>query len=273
LIEATSHALPNVVQSHHFRNRKRLNILAVLENKMLIRQRFSLTIAVIFSFLWISSTLATSETRGIRFKLRSKESPGAPVAEEVNLYGSSYALVIGIDNYTQEWPRHSNAISDGKLRNTDYNRGDFVFLLASSGAVGSAKEIESDGRFVAYDNGTVKDTKTGLMWASKDNGYNINWHDAKRYCENYRGGGYKDWRMPTIDELAGLYDRSESYQAKQRRYNVYLTKLIQLTTCCSWASDTRGSKAAHFYFFSGHRGWGSKSGSDHGRALPVRGGN
>jgi hypothetical protein len=234
---------------------------------MLIRQRFTLTIAVIFSFLWISSTLATSETRGIRVKLRSKESPGAPVAEEVNLYGSSYALVIGIYTRSAQTPRY------GKLRDPDYDRGDFVFLLAISGAVGSAKEIESDGQFVAYDNGTVKDTKTGLMWASKDNGYNINWHDAKRYCENYRGGGYKDWRMPTIDELAGLYDKSESYQAKQRRYDVHLTKLIQLTTCCLWASETRGSKAAHFYFFSGHRGWGSQSGSDHGRALPVRGGN
>ena len=70
--------------------------------------------------------------------------------------------------------------------------GDFVFLLASSGAFGSAKEIESDGRFVAYDNGTVKDTKTGLMWASKDNGKGINWKGAKLYCEHYRGGGYTD---------------------------------------------------------------------------------
>ena len=32
-----------------------------------------------------------------------------------------------------------------------------------------------DGRFVAYDNGTVLDTSTNLMWASKDNGNNINW--------------------------------------------------------------------------------------------------
>lgn len=70
----------------------------------------------------------------------------------------------------------------------------------------SAKEISRDGRFIAYDNGTVKDTEKGLMWAAKDNGKDINWKDAKRYCENYRGGGYTDWRMPTLDELAGLYD-------------------------------------------------------------------
>jgi hypothetical protein len=44
------------------------------------------------------------------------------------------------------------------------------------------------------------------MWAAKDNGSPISWPEAKKYCENYRGGGYMDWRMPTQDELAGLYD-------------------------------------------------------------------
>lgn len=69
-------------------------------------------------------------------------------------------------------------------------------------------EIRRDGRFIVYDNGTVLDTRTNLMWAAKDNGSNINWQNAKEYCENYRGGGYTDWRVPTQDELAGLYDRS-----------------------------------------------------------------
>ena len=58
-----------------------------------------------------------------------------------------------------------------------------------------------------YDNGTVKDAKTGLMWAAKDNGRDVTWQEAKEYCEKYRGGGYTDWRMPTQDELAGLYDK------------------------------------------------------------------
>jgi len=71
------------------------------------------------------------------------------------------------------------------------------------------KEIGSDGRrFVAYDDGTVLDEESGLMWAAKDNGADINWQSAKGYCENYRGGGYTDWRMPTQDELARLYESS-----------------------------------------------------------------
>jgi len=99
---------------------------------MLIRQRLTLTVAVILCFLWISSTLATSETRGIRVKLRSKESSGAPVAEEVNLYGSSYALVIGIDNYTQGWPRLSGAVRDAKLVAKELRRKGFEVTLKTN---------------------------------------------------------------------------------------------------------------------------------------------
>jgi hypothetical protein len=63
------------------------------------------------------------------------------------------------------------------------------------------------------------------MWAERDNGSDIHWAKAKSYCENYREGGYTDWRMPTQDELAGLYDSSIPY----KKLNGYrLTKLIDL---------------------------------------------
>ncbi len=132
-------------------------------------------------------------------------------------------------------------------------------------------EIGRDGPFIAYNNGTVLDIRTGLMWAAKDNGYDIDWPGAKSYCENYRGGGYTDWRMPTQEELAGLYDKSKSYTAKQRDYSVHLTELIELGTCCPWASDFRGSEAASFGFRHGSRHWGPTSVSRIGsRAIPVR---
>jgi hypothetical protein len=70
----------------------------------------------------------------------------------------------------------------------------------------SAKcDTSRDGRFIAHNNGTVLDSQTNLMWAAKDNGSDINGRDAKSFCENYSGGGYADWRMPTTDKLAGLY--------------------------------------------------------------------
>ena len=108
------------------------------------------------------------------------------------------------------------------------------------------------------------------MWAAKDNGRNINWANSKSYCENYRGGGYTDWRMPTMDELVGLYDKDKSYGSACGYVN--LTKLIRLTCGWIWASETRESKAATFHFYNGNRVWEDKSGDNDSRALPVRSG-
>lgn len=130
--------------------------------------------------------------------------------------------------------------------------------------------LKSDGRFLDLKDGTVLDTRTKLMWAAKDNGADINWQNARSYCENYRGGGYNDWRMPTQDELAGLYDGNKSYRATQRDYDVHLTELFSLSACCPWASETRGSQAGRFNFISGNRYWDHQSYDINYRALPVR---
>jgi hypothetical protein len=134
------------------------------------------------------------------------------------------------------------------------------------------KKIGTDGRFIAYNDGTVMDTRTGLMWAAKDNGSDINWQGAKSYCENYREGGYTDWRMPTQDELAGLYDKAKSYKSACGD-DAHLTELIRLTCYWTWASETRDSGAACFRFGGGgYRCWGPLSGSIFSRVLPVRSG-
>ncbi|MFZ4440717.1 MAG: DUF1566 domain-containing protein [Syntrophales bacterium] len=139
-----------------------------------------------------------------------------------------------------------------------------------------SKKIGTDGRFTAYNNGTVLDTKTNLMWASQDNGNDISWASAKSYCENYRGGGYADWRMPTQDELAGLYDAGKSRPgACNTSYPMHVaTELIDITCFGPWASETRrrlfGSEAANFIFRDGHRHWDPQTGAWGNRALPVR---
>jgi hypothetical protein len=134
-----------------------------------------------------------------------------------------------------------------------------------------AGEKARDGRFIAYDNGTVLDTKTNLVWAAKDNGSPINWSDAKSYCESYRGGGYTNWRMPTQDELADLYNATKTYKADCGS-KVHLTGLIHITCFSVWASETSFNKLASFSFFSGKRFWIGPHYDAIGdsRALPVR---
>jgi len=139
----------------------------------------------------------------------------------------------------------------------------------------TGNEIKRDGRFIAHENGTVLDTKTNLMWAASDNGKLINWSEAKSYCTNYRGGGYTNWRMPTMDELVGLYDNRVSYKPRGADYNVYLTNQIRLSGSEIWAA---GTKQDWFIAKADMVGFGTHFGvqrylvfqSDKHLALPVR---
>jgi len=144
--------------------------------------------------------------------------------------------------------------------------------MAQRPSVSAVKEIIRDGRFIAYDNGTVLDTKTNLMWAAKDNGKRINWKDAKAYCESYRVGGYTDWRMPTQDELAGLYDRRKSRLVEcHSSYPIHIaTELINITCFAPWATETSGTGVTYFGFMDASKLWYGFAGEDIYRALPVR---
>ncbi|MDP1989475.1 MAG: DUF1566 domain-containing protein [Syntrophales bacterium] len=131
-------------------------------------------------------------------------------------------------------------------------------------SVSRASETGQDGHFIAYDDGTILDTRTGLMWAAKDNNAGITWQEAKKYCENYRGGGYTDWRMPTQDELATLYDSRINGMN-----GCNLTRLIELTKCSPWALEN--SSGAYFRFDGGGREWTNRPFNFFSfRALPVR---
>ena len=105
--------------------------------------------------------------------------------------------------------------------------------------------IASD-RFVKNGDGTVTDTKTGLIWSAKDNGGHINWTNARSYCQSYKGGGHIDWRMPTLAELKSLYDPEI-----QNKRGYHIPKLINTTAETCWASETRGEIAARFNFTYG----------------------
>ncbi len=143
----------------------------------------------------------------------------------------------------------------------------------------AALKAKDDSRFINKGNGAVLDTKTGLMWAAKDNGGNIKWADAKNYCENYRGGGYTDWRMPTSAELKGLYDAGKERPAAcYKSYSIHVaTDLIDVTCYYLWASETRersllSPDAAYLYFIDGGQYWARQSSGDTYRVLAVRSG-
>ena len=128
------------------------------------------------------------------------------------------------------------------------------------------EEFNTDDRFIAYPDKTVLDTKTRLMWAVEES-ETLSWHDAKRYCKKYRGGGYSDWRMPTIAELDGLYDSSKQPDCG------CVTNLIEMSNeanCWEWSSETKDSDAAFFAFNLNGKQWLPKSNNSSVHIRPVR---
>ena len=49
------------------------------------------------------------------------------------------------------------------------------------------------------------DSDSRLMWAAADNGSGVSWSQAKRYCRESSLGGFRDWTLPSIEELQKLF--------------------------------------------------------------------
>jgi hypothetical protein len=62
------------------------------------------------------------------------------------------------------------------------------------------QEIQARGYWV--------DSSTRLVWAGRDSDKAVTWRKTVSYCGNLRLAGYRDWRLPTLDELASLVDKS-----------------------------------------------------------------
>ena len=103
------------------------------------------------------------------------------------------------------------------------------------------KEIGDNNHFIEYPDGTVLDTKTGLMWATKDNGRDVGFKEALAYCGSFRGGGHTDWRMPYMKELLSLFDIG-----KTNRYGMHVTELIDITNWWVWTWGPGGGVGIHF---------------------------
>jgi hypothetical protein len=74
--------------------------------------------------------------------------------------------------------------------------------LAVSTRFGFSQDTQVRGYWV--------DPSTGLMWAGKDNGKDVSWMKAMKYCRDSRLAGYSDWRLATLSELDGIYDKTAS---------------------------------------------------------------
>jgi hypothetical protein len=137
-------------------------------------------------------------------------------------------------------------------------------------AESAARDPQNLG-FVELGNGVLKDTKTGLQWTQNDNGSDINWDDAKAYCEN-KGAG---WRLPSVDELAAIYDPNvPSPKVCMGSSSTCMTSaLFHLTGPWFWSGTQNGSAEALYVglrALDSRRYSGPASHAPYARALCAR---
>lgn len=137
-------------------------------------------------------------------------------------------------------------------------------LGIASGQTGASSEPHMPDSSV---DGYWLDKTTGLSWANKDNGDDANWHTAAAYCKELRVAGYTDWRLATIDELWGIFDKAVEAPGQNPASRKHGTEAIMyhvkgklFLTGDSWSSsqvkDDRGLPSGlvwYFDFFNGRR--------------------
>lgn len=96
-----------------------------------------------------------------------------------------------------------------------------------------AVQVASLARFKA-DANRVLDTQTGLTWLASDNGKDIDWHDAGRYCAGFSPG---TWSLPSMNELQQL----------SGEWGAVASPLFTLTSRWFWSNERVGSEKARGY--------------------------
>jgi len=127
---------------------------------------------------------------------------------------------------------------------------------AQSAPEGQSRTPEDQAR------GVWTDPSTGLMWAARDNGKDVSWKGAAKYCRDLRLAGYSNWRLATLAELGAIYDRNanapglsgpgkESPDTWHVKGNLFLTG-------DEWSSerryDDRGHPSGYDWYFDFNEG-------------------
>ncbi len=83
--------------------------------------------------------------------------------------------------------------------------------------------------FIDNNDGTVTDTKTGLMWQQSGGG-RMTWENAITYCEELHFAYKNDWRLPSKNELQSIIDYN--------KYEPAVDATIDCTNASYWTSTS-----------------------------------
>lgn len=113
--------------------------------------------------------------------------------------------------------------------------------------------------------GFWEDPRAKLMWAAADNGSGLTVSQAHSYCRNLTVGGFRDWRLPEIDEVQSLFGGERD----DRGFRVVAPLKL---TGWAWSATTGNESAENWTLDLGDGARASVAAGDAGlnRALCVR---
>jgi len=167
---------------------------------------------------------------------------------DLALRAGHYQIQIGKDGY-QTFEQSLNLQTDKVI---------IAQLLRDNTASGTRIK-----RYIAYDNGTAKDTVTGLTWMRCSVGQRwengtctgkakeFNWEQARQQTAIF--AGHSDWRIPTIEELGTLVYCSNA------KGNKFTNTVPNYDGC--WEHDGDYDRPTIVQAVFPHTGWGYWSGS------------
>ena len=115
----------------------------------------------------------------------------------------------------------------------------------SADAPGATTAVPAHRRRLAVHGHVSLDRRTGFEWTRRDHQRALDWPDADLYCRGLRLGSRRDWRLPEIGELQGLYDPRVDEPCGNRR--CHLDRAVRLADPYVWSSTARG-EGTRFYF-------------------------
>jgi TolB-like protein len=190
---------------------------------------------------------------------------GSEVVKGIKLNDLENGLIEASARLCEPIRRHAGI--DAPTQQLNARHKDFEVAGMSAGPVGERSQ-EMAGRHsaehVLVSNGEAV-VRGDLMWTVRDNGSDVNWFEAQSFCNACRVGGYRDWRMPNIEELEALYVRQNSYvisgvwrnmpprlkelEGVQWNHEVHVASPFQLSAPTQWSGTFEDEASASQFVF------------------------